>query len=192
MQDVFLSRFAFIFLIYAVVTSGYINEILSCQMQHQLATSKYFRHILGVLLVFSFVMLEGGWSFDAATDELADNNWSSGHVLHTLVMAVAVYAVFIVSSKSRLVPNLIFFGLVLALYLVNTQRRYYKERNMITDEQDARLIAVSKALFVVAVAVLAYGFVDYVVYQKGEYGAAFRWSTFLLGASKCAGVRKGV
>lgn len=187
-METLLSRFAFIFLIYAVVTSGYINEILSCQMQKLLTESKYFRHILGVILVFVFIMMEGGWSFDPETDAKAENDWSRGNVMDTLAIAVGIYTVFLVSSKSRLVPNLVFFGLVLALYLMNTQRNYYKDRGMISEETNATILAVSKVVFGVAIVVLAYGFADYIGYQKANYGADFSWTTFLLGTSKCANV----
>lgn len=187
-MDVLFSRFAFIFLIYAVVTSGYINELLSCQMQRFLSESKYFRHLLGVLLVFVFIMMEGGWSWDAEKDALADNDWSSGNVRDSLAIAVGIYGVFLLSSKSRLVPNFIFFGLVLVLYAINTQRNYYRNRDQLSDAANERLLGVSKVILGAAVLTLAYGFVDYVAYQRAEYGAAFRWSTFFVGVSKCSKV----
>lgn len=184
-MEVFLSRFAFVFLIYAVITSGYVNEILSCQMQNELKTSTYFRHIIGVLLIFVFIMLEGGWSFDYDMDKKADNNWSSGNVMHTIMFAVGIYFVFIISSKSKLIPNLIFFGLVLILYLMNTQRNYYYERKLITEEQNKRIIEICKIIFISAIVVLLYGFVDYIGYQRDSYGNRFKWSTFFLGVPKC-------
>jgi len=184
-MDVFLSRFAFIFLIYAVVTSGYINQVLSCQMQQTLSESKYFRHMMGILLIFVFIMLEGGWSFNSAMDELADTNWSSGNVLHTIVIAFVIYIIFLISSKSKLIPNLVFFTLVFVIYMINTQRSYLKKRDKISEEQNNMLLKISKILFAIAIVVLIYGFVDYIQYQKKEYGKGFDWSIFLLGTSKC-------
>ena len=185
-MEVFLSRFAFIFIIYAVISSGYINQILSCQMQRTLNDSIYFRHMLGILLLFVFIMLEGGWSFDAAMDDLAETNWSSGNVLHTLVISFLIYVLFVLSSKSRFVPNLVFFTLVLLLYIINTQRSYWKKRDKITEEQNKQLLMVSKGLFVTAMIVLVYGFIDYVQYQKKQFGKGFDWSLFLLGTTKCS------
>jgi len=189
-MDTFLSRFAFIFLIYAVITSGYIDEILSCQMRKFLQESKYFRHFLGIILVFVFIMLEGGWSWDSKLDDEADNDWSSGNVLHTLSIALLIYVVFIISSKSQLVPNLVFIGIVFVVYLINTQRNYYRKRNMISEEQNERLVQLSRVLFVVAVITLVYGFIDYVQYQKWNYGSQFRWEKFLLGVMACSNVPK--
>lgn len=185
-MEVFLSRFAFIFIIYAVISSGYINQILSCQMQKTLSESIYFRHFLGVLLLFVFIMLEGGWSFDATMDELAETNWSSGNVLHTLVISFLIYILFVISSKSRFYPNLLFFTLVLIIYIINTQRSYWKKRNQITEEKNQQLLQISKGLFMIAMVVLVYGFIDYLQYQKKEFGKGFDWSLFLLGTTKCS------
>lgn len=184
-MEVFLSRFAFIFLIYAVVTSGYINEVLSCQMQKELTTSKYFRHMLGVLLIFVFIMLEGGWSFDKELDDMAETNWSSGNVIHTLMIGACIYLVFLISSKSKLVPNILFFGLIFIMYILNTQRNYLLERKRITEEHAAMILNVTKVIFGVAMVVLFYGFIDYVIYQRSEYGRNFSWLTFIFGTSRC-------
>lgn len=184
-MDTLLSRFAFIFLIYAVITSGYINEILSCQMQKFLHESKYFRHLLGVLLVFVFIMMEGGWSWKKDVDDMADNDWSRGNVMDTLTIAVVIYLIFLISSKSKLVPNLIFFGLVFTVYLINTQRNYYKDRNMITEEQNKQWLQVTQVLFIMSLIVLAFGFIDYIGYQQRNYGKAFTWKIFMLGVPVC-------
>lgn len=184
-NTVFFSRFAFIFLIYAVITSGYINETLSCQMRRLLTTNHEVRHLFGVIMVCVFIMLEGGWSFDKKTDDEASNSWSSGNVLHTFVMGLAIYTIFLISSKSRLVPNMIFFGLVLLLYVINTQRSYWVARKKLDETSNRRLIGAEVALFALAMAVLAYGFIDYILYQKGMYGSRFSWHLFLLGTGKC-------
>jgi hypothetical protein len=183
------SRFAFVFLIFTVVSSGYITEILSCQMRNMFETSTYFRHFIGILMVFVFIMLEGGWSFDKAEDEKAPTDWASGNVLHSIIIAVLIYGVFIISSKSRFLPNVIFFMLLFALYAMNTQRNYWNDRQMISKESNERTLMVEYVVAGLSVAVLGYGFVDYVGYQKEERGAAFDWKKFILGAHKCAGFR---
>jgi hypothetical protein len=183
---VLFSRFAFVFLIYAIITSGYINETLSCQMRHFLKTAHYARHILGVVMVFVFIMLEGGWSFDKKQDEEAENDWSSGNVLHSIALASMIYLVFMISSKSQLIPNIIFFSLVFILYGINTQRSYWYVRKRIGDDVNRRIIQAEIVVFAAALVILAYGFVNYLLYQRKSYGSSFVWSKFFLGTSKCS------
>ena len=182
-----LSRFAFIFLIYSVITSGYIGQVLSCQMQHFLSISTYFRHVLGVVMVFVFIMMEGGWSFTEEEEKEKDiqNDWSSGNVFSSFAIASIIYTIFLVSSKSQLVPSLVFFTITLILYVINTQRSYWLARNKITKETSESVMKVERVMLIAAIAVLVYGFVDYVLYQQKNYGTAFSWHMFLLGSNKC-------
>lgn len=191
-MDQFLSRFAFIFLIYVVVTSGYINEILSCQMRRFLQDSRWFRHLIGICMVFVFIMLEGGWSFQSERDALAPNDWSSGHVFHTLLFSIGIYGLFLMSSKSRLMPNMVFFTLVLVIYFINTYRNYLYARKQLSDEDNKLILDATKALFVVALAVLMYGLYDYIQYQRSEHRTDFKWDTFFFGAYKCRNVKNNV
>jgi len=184
--DLFLSRFAFVFVIYAVITSGYIQEVLSCQMRYFLENMYLPRHLFGILLVFFFIMMEGGWSFDTEENEKEPNDWSSGNVIDTMIMSVGIYLIFIISSKSQLLPNAIFFGFMFLLYMINTQRNYWHARKKISDETNEKVFNFQVGLFILSIVTLAYGFIDYVMYQKGEYKDKFSWWIFLLGSKKCA------
>lgn len=186
-MEVFFSRFAFIFLVFTVVSSGYITEVLSCQIRNMFEVSTYFRHIVGFLMVFVFIMLEGGWSFNKADDDKASNDWSSGNVIHSAAMGAAIYGIFLISSKSQFWPNIIFFGLVFALYAINTQRNYYVAREQISPQANETTLRVEYGIAGVSLITLIYGFVDYIGYQKAERGDSFSWTKFLLGAHKCTG-----
>ena len=133
-----------------------------------------------------FIMMEGGWSFDTEENEKAPNDWSSGNVIDTMIMSVGIYLIFIISSKSQLLPNLIFFGFMFLLYLVNTQRNYWLARKEISEETNEKLFNFQVGVFLLSLATLAYGFIDYVLYQKGEYKDKFSWYIFLAGSQKCA------
>jgi hypothetical protein len=187
----FFSRFAFVFLIFSVVISGYISEILSCQMRKFIYENIYFRHLIAILMIFVFIMLEGGWSLNPELDKLegANNNWSSGNVIDTMLVAFGIYIVFVISAKSRLIPNLIFYGIVLSIYLINTHVNFLWDRKLIDEDAKDKILLTTEILFVIAILVLLYGFIDYVIYQKAEYGKKFKWDLFLLGTSRCKHIR---
>jgi hypothetical protein len=184
--SVYLPRIAFLFLLFTVVTSGFITELLSCQIRYVLTYNIYARHFLAILMIFIFIMGLGGWSIDAELDAMATNDWTSGNVIETLIMSFFIYVTFLISSKSQLVPNLIFFGLLLLLYLINTQRNFWKARNMISVHTNAFMLYTTYILGASSVITLIYGFINYINYQKSQYGDDFSWFYFILGGQKCA------
>jgi len=182
-----VSRFAFIFLIYALVTSGYISEILSCQMKNFIQNKWYARHILAVILVFAFIMFEGGWDFDKDREDKESNNWASGNTLHSIVMSFIIYLIFIISSKSKLIPNIIFFSLLFFLYVINTYREYQLRRTEINELTNNNIIFFEQIIFIITILVLVIGFIDYYYYKKKQHEITkdFKWFDFFVGTTKC-------
>ena len=183
----FFSRLAFIFVIFSVISSGYVTEVLSCQLRNFLHNSTYFRHFIGILMIFVFIMLEGGWSFDLEEDAKAENDWSSGDVLGSIGMALLIYIIFVISSKSKLIPNIIFFILLFTLYVINTQREYWFARKKIDEDTNDKVLTSEYVISGFALVTIIYGFIEYVFYQKSEYKSKFSWKKFILGAHICSG-----
>lgn len=143
-----------------------------------------YRHLMGILLVFVFIMAEGGWSFGEDEKE-SENSWASGNVSHTIIIAFIIYLIFLISAKSKLIPNLIFFSLIFLLYFINTQRSFLLVREKITKETSDKIIYFEYFLLFLAFITLFYGFIDYIFYQQGEYGKDFSWYLFIIGTKQC-------
>jgi hypothetical protein len=191
MEDVhsYFSKIAFLFLVFAVISGGYMSDILSCQMQKFLSTASASRHLVGILLIFVFIMLEGGWSFDTKLNDRAPNDWSSGNVIDTAAMALLIYVLFLLSSKMQFTPNVIFFLCLLLLYALNTQRSFYYARDMIEQKTNKTIVLLQYVLLALTAAVFVYGIGDYATYQMKEYGNDFSWFKFILGTEKCASLK---
>ena len=187
-DDVYFSRIGFIFICFVVVSSGYISEILSCQTRYMFETNPYFRHFVGILVFFVFIMLEGGWSFNKEEDSKSSNNWSSGNVIDTAILAFSLYCIFLISSKSKFLFNISFFLLILMIYLINTQRSYYLVRGSISEETNANILMFETFAAFIAAAVLLYGFGDYVVYQMASHKKDFSILQFILGSHRCKSI----
>lgn len=184
-SEILTSRIAFLFLIFAVISGGIVAQTLPCQLQSQLATSSVARHSIGFLMVFVFLMMEGGWSFDPKDDELAPTDWSSGNTIHTLGIAAAIYTVFVLSSKMQLIPNLMFYGLLFITYVMITYKRFLKDRKRLSPKDQKSLELVNKLLLVALITVFVYGFTDYVLYQRQQHPTNFSWEKFIVGKPKC-------
>ena len=59
-----ISKISFIFIAFLVIAGGYTTQIFSCSTQRFLSNNIYGKHLIGIGLIFVFIMLEGGWDFD--------------------------------------------------------------------------------------------------------------------------------
>ena len=87
------SKIGFLFIAFIVVASGYVTQVLPCQSQKFFGESFIGRHIIGWMICFLFIMLEGGWSFDMETQDKAPVDWSNGNALDSLVYGLGLYMI---------------------------------------------------------------------------------------------------
>lgn len=180
-----ISKISFLFLAYAVVAGGYVTQVLPCQTQFFLENSILAKHFIGFLLIFCFIMMEGGWDFDMNENDKAPVDWASGNTLHTMAWGFILYIAFLLSSKMQLNTNLLFFGLLFLVYIINTYRIYLEKRNNITDVNNQNMLLITKILIGLSGATFIFGIFDYYRYQKISYGRKFTLMKFLLGTNKC-------
>lgn len=180
-----ISRISFIFVSLVIIAGGYTTQLLSCNTQKILQTNIYAKHLIGIFLIFMFIMLEGGWEFNSDLSNSTINNWSNGNCLSSMVYAICIYFVFLMSSKMRFNYTITFFVLLFILYITNTQRLYYRNRNKIDNELNHNIINIETIIFWILPFVLIIGIIDYYFYKKKEMGNKFNLFTFFIGCTKC-------
>ena len=183
------SKIAFLFISFIVVASGYVTQVLPCQTQKFLENNVLVKHAIGVLISFLFIMLEGGWSFDMETQDKAPVDWSNGNVMDTMVFGFILYSIFLLSAKMKLIPNLLLYSLLFGVYLLNTQRLYWKNRELITEEQNKNYIRHIHLALITSIGIFFYGILDYLVYEKTQYKQNFSIIKFILGNNKCSSLK---
>ncbi|MBC8308337.1 MAG: hypothetical protein H8E55_72845 [Pelagibacterales bacterium] len=182
------SKIGFLFISWMVVASGYVTQVLPCQTQNYLQNGTLGKHLIGWLICFLFIMLEGGWSFNMDEQNKSDVDWSNGNVKDTLIFGGGLYLAFLLTAKMKLIPNMILYLLLFGVYLINTQRLYWEKRELITKEENDQMINLIKICLGTSLLVFGYGFVDYFIYKKKSFGKQFSTFEFLFSGNKCASV----
>ena len=57
---------------------------------------------------------------------------------------------------------------------------------MISVSTNLQMIYTTYILTITSIVALFYGFINYIYYQKSQYGNDFRWLYFIFGGNKCA------
>jgi uncharacterized membrane protein len=135
-------------------------------------------------------MAEGGWSFDEEYNNIAPTNWASGNIIDTFIMSIIIYIFFVLTSKSQLMPNIIMYATIFLIYCINTQRSFWFDRNIINENINNNLIILIYVLSGLSFIIFLYGFINYIFYQKKEYGTKFTWTKFFLLGNKCTNFKR--
>ena len=179
------SKIGFLVVSFIIIASGYVTQVLPCQTQKWFDNSFIGRHIIGWLICFLFIMLVGGWSFDMETQNKAPVDWSNGNVLDSLMFGLGLYLAFLLTAKMELIPNLLLMSVLFIIYLVNTQRLYWYNRKLIKEEENNKMVNVTKYMLMTSVAIFFYGIINYAIKKKKEYKNKFSLFIFLLDSEKC-------
>jgi len=180
-----IARISFIFVSFLVISGGYADQLLSCSIQKELKNNLLFKHIIGIGLIFMFIMLEGGWSFDIDEQNKEDISWSDGNSVDSLIYALILYVILLLSSKTRLTYNITFLILLFLVYMINTKRTYNYKRNLISEEMNKNIMYLEKLFIIILPIILFIGVTDYYLYKKNEFGKNFSSITFFFGKISC-------
>lgn len=173
-----IQKLVFIIVCLVIISGKYVTHLLPHQTNKFFTENLYIKHILGYLLIFIFIMLEGGFSFNQELQNSESVDWSNGNTFDTLVFAFILYILFIITTKMKLVPNMIFLFLLLLTYIFNSQREFLYKRNVIHYKDNITYLSYIKGLIIFIVFICIFGIYDYYRYQKIEYGDQFNILTF--------------
>ena len=130
-------------------------------------------------------MLEGGWSFDNDLQNEASVDWSNGNSITSLIFSIGLYIILILMSKQTLIFNLLIFGILFILYMINTERNFYLKRNKISDDMNKNIAKLEVIILSVLPFLLIFGVLQYYFIKKNEYKNKFSILIFFLGKLKC-------
>ena len=180
---------ALLFISFVIITGGFVIQVLPCQTQYYLQNSIYGKHIVGILLCFLFIMLEGGLSFNMDEQNQHSVDYTNANAFSSLFFGFLLYVIFLLTAKMKLIPNAILFTLLFITYLLNTQRLYWINRDLINTNQNLYIQNLILILIAVAIFTFFYGLIDYFIYQVKDKGKKFNLFLFILGGSNCKGIK---
>jgi hypothetical protein len=152
---------------------GYLASLLNCDLQRLLQTNVIALHLFSlVAFFFLFTILDTG---------------NSTNVLHVWLKTIAVYALFLMMTKSKYYYAVPVLFLLLVDQTLKKHVQFEKNKPVVEQGRDFEGLQkhVSKFVNVATVVLIVAGMLHYMYLQKVEYGSAFSYMKFFFGVTKC-------
>lgn len=199
-----------IFFLYFVLISGYCSSLLNCGLQRFMKNSIYFKHFLILLSIYIFTFILNWYTFDSLQIEQQENfknkiNKFNKDSLIKLgkwfLYSVAIYMLFIVSTKSEVPYIILFFTVTIISILIqiilksissesynnNANKLFITSKDYNGVNKNTVIIAHNfvSVIFITSLVLLFVGFYKYFRRQYKDH--AHHWDTrkFIFGTSKC-------
>jgi hypothetical protein len=209
-----------IFFLYFVLISGYCSSLLNCGLQRFMKNSIYFKHILIILSIYIFTFILNWYTFDSLAigqqegfeNENENENENKGEpaefnmdslkkLAKWFLYTLAIYAIFLISTKSEVTYIIIFFGytvlsILLQIFLKSISSSSY---NVLTNKlfitnKDYKganrnlVVYIHNTIttgFIISLLLLLFGFVHYFNRQYKDHYKTWDTKLFLFGTSHC-------
>lgn len=150
-----------ILVFYLIISSNFLAQLFSCQLQYLLHHSMWLKHFLGFMTLLFFVVLASNGETNKATNVIVD--------------AFILYIIFVWSTRMSLDYFIVFILLLSILYILNL----YHNR-------DNKYVYVAKKVIeITALILLIVGSLFYYFEKKQEYKKKFSLLKFILGKPQC-------
>ena len=204
-----------IFFLYFVLISAYCSSLLNCGLQRYMKNSIYFKHILIFLSIYIFTFILGWYKFESLVigikedfaikeNEKTKNDFNNKPLqkLGTwLLYTIAIYIIFLISTKSEVIYILIFFvftiiSIIVQIILKSITSKEYSEVNNkffiskkdYKGDNDKLVIALHNVIsvgFIIVLALLLIGFVQYFNRQSADHAHHRDTRLFIFRTSTC-------
>ena len=160
-----------LFVLYLIIAGNYLGELFGCKTQKMFQENMSFKHILGIMTLYFFVVFS---STDEQDKDPIDN----------FKMSLILYACFVITTKTNykfIVPIMVCLFLV---YVLSKSEEFYKKER---DHKKLEYVKLASKVFTyIAIGLTVVGFVLYTYQKRMEYsGSDWSWLTFFLGKPTC-------
>jgi len=162
---------------YLIIAGNYIGETFLCKIQDFLVSSIAARHIIAITTLYFFVLI-------------VDDRFKKYHPLKMILVSMAVYLYFLISTKSKksyFITSMILLAIIalfenISIYLQN------KEEPLSNNEQLflKNIKKIQFILFSIMLIITLFGFFSYLGEKRIEY-PNFSSTKFLFGTKICKG-----
>jgi hypothetical protein len=174
-----------LFLLFLAISGNFIAETLGCQTQELLSNSTWAKQAMTFFIIF--------FTLDYSESEVE----SPGS---KFIKALFVYFFFLLFAKMDIIPTIIVFVLLIALYVSNSYKKYYEavfKKKVKPNKQDSFEYAetkkymddIQKFLMGSVIVIILAGFALYFKEKKIEYKSDFSFHKFIFGVVKCKGMK---
>jgi hypothetical protein len=150
------------------VASNYLGEFFGCDIKELFSNSILLKHVLGLGTVYFFM-------------QLVDSESKSSPLIKAL-LSVAVYLIFVLSTKMSTVTWMIFMGLLSSIYALQIIRDSIDSDN---EEGHTIIVWTQFVLTIICMVAVVVGVISYMNEKKEQYGKSFTYTNFFFGVPKC-------
>ena len=203
-----------IFFLYFVLISGYCSSLLNCGLQRFMKNSVYFKHVLIILSIYIFTFILNWYTFDSLAIGQQEgyeninkkqpkifNMESLKQLVKWFIYTLAIYLIFLISTKSEVTYIIIFFSytiisILLQIFLKSISSSSYNvlTNKLFITKKDYK--GVNKNLviyihntitigFIISLLLLLYGFGKYFNRQYTDHYEHWDTKMFIFGTSEC-------
>lgn len=174
-----------LFLLFLAISGNFIAETLGCQTQELLSRSTLAKQAMTFFVIF--------FTIDYSESEIESPS-------SKCIKALLVYIFFLLFTKMDIIPTIIVFVLLMALYCSNSYKKYYeatfknikhpkKQDEYEHSNKIQSLHKIQKFMMGGIIIIILAGFTLYFKEKKIEYKTDFNFNKFIYGVVKCKGLK---